>query len=83
MSTPPQMPPVPLGSVPVGRYVEIFTLSLAREVAARLRELGVREGALARIVHRAAGQVVLGIDEARIAVATDAARRVLVREQVA
>lgn len=81
MSAPPQMPPVPLGSVPTGRRVQIFALLLASEVAARLRELGVREGATARVVHRAGGQVVLGVDEGRIAVATEAASRVLVREE--
>ncbi len=75
------MPPVPLGSIPTGRSVEIFALGLVRELAARLRELGVREGAIARVVHRAGGQVILGIDEARIAVAHDAAAHMLVREQ--
>lgn len=76
-----EMPPVPLALIPSGREIEIVSLGLNQETSARLREFGIREGALARVVQHGGGQVILGLEEARIAVARDASLRVLVRER--
>lgn len=64
--------PAPVTSFPAGRTVRLCYLGLDEATAARLRELGVREGCAACVV-ATGDKCVLGLGAARVALRREVA----------
>ncbi len=61
-----------LSTSPVGQDVTIVGLDVDAGLALRMRELGLRPGAVVRVTHRGAGGRVVAVGSDRFALGTEA-----------
>lgn len=72
-------PCVPLTGTPPGSSVEVDFFALEAHEIARVRDLGIREGARLRII-QSNGQMVVGLDASRIGLPHEVAAGIFVRD---
>ena len=76
------VPPFPLAAAAPGRPVGVRLIALPEEAAGRLRDLGIREGAVIRVV-RSEGRLIVRIGESRVGVPAELAAAIFVEEEPA
>lgn len=72
-------PCVPLTGTPAGLRVEVDFFTLDTPDAARIRDLGIREGSQLRII-QSNGQLVVGLEQSRIGLPHEVAAGIFVRD---
>jgi len=75
-----ECPSVSLDTVAVSQEAVITSFDALNGEAARLRDLGIREGSRVRIILSTANQMIVGVDQARVGLPKTLAGQVLVRK---
>lgn len=75
----PRGPAIPLSAAPQGPAVEVCFVCLGDVAVQRLRDVGIREGAVLRIISNQR-RMIVGIGPSRVAVAAELAAGVFVEE---
>ncbi len=75
----PKGPSVPLDTIRVSQEAVITSFDALNGEAARLRDLGIREGSRVRIILSTANQMIVAVDQARVGLPKKVAGLVLVR----
>ena len=75
----PRGPAIPLTAAPLGPSFEVCFFSLADGASSSLRELGIREGAVIRVISNQR-RLIVGIEASRVAIPAELAAGVFVEE---
>lgn len=73
---------VPLTSIQTSREAVITSFAINNGEAARLRDLGIREGCRVRIVLSGPNQMIVAVDQARVGMPRNVADLVMVRKLI-
>lgn len=73
-------PSIPLDTIRVSQEAVITSFDALNGEAARLRDLGIREGSRVRIILSSPNQMIVAVDQARVGLPKKVASLVLVRQ---